>query len=115
MLFALDAALRLMLAEGVAGIRARHARLGDLVRQGLTDSGFRLMANPGYASNTITAFYAPEGVSATAFKQKVRAHSGVELATGQGDYAEKVLRIGHMGWVEAPELEATLEAIAAVR
>ena len=114
MLFALDAALQLMLAEGMDAIIARHERMGELVRSGLQELGLRLMAKPGYASNTITAFYAPEEVTAPEFKVKVREHSGVELATGQGDYAETVLRIGHMGWVEAPELEATLESIAAV-
>lgn len=114
MLFALDAALRMMIDEGIDEIWARHARLGDLVRSRLSDVGLPLLADPAFASNSITAFYPPDGLTSHEFKKRVADHSGVELALGQGDYTGKILRLGHMGWVEAPELEATLDSIAAV-
>jgi aspartate aminotransferase-like enzyme len=114
MLFALDAALAMMADEGIEQIWARHARLGNLVRQGLTAAGLRLFANPDHASDTVTAFHAPAGLTSQDFKRRVFEHSGVELALGQGDYTNTTLRLGHMGWVDAPELEATLESIAAV-
>jgi aspartate aminotransferase-like enzyme len=112
MIFALDAALGMMIEEGVDGVMARHAQLGELVRTGVSRLGLDLLADPGYASNSITAFYPPDHGSALAFKDRVAASSGVELAVGQGEYTDRILRLGHMGWVEAPELEATIEAIA---
>jgi aspartate aminotransferase-like enzyme len=112
MIFALDAALGMMIEEGVDGVMARHAQLGELVRTGVSKLGLDLLADPGYASNSITAFYPPDHGSALAFKDRVAASSGVELAVGQGEYTDRILRLGHMGWVEAPELEATIEAIA---
>jgi len=36
----------------------------------------------------------------------------VSDAVGQGAYADSINRVGHMGWVEEPELAATIEAIA---
>ncbi|MEJ7839015.1 MAG: hypothetical protein WKF81_09375, partial [Thermomicrobiales bacterium] len=111
LLFGLDAALTMMVDEGVEEVWARHARLGALVRSGLTDLGLSMLADQDHSSDTITAFFPPEGGSSSDFKDKLAARSGVELAVGQGAYADRVLRLGHMGWVEAPELEATLEAI----
>jgi aspartate aminotransferase-like enzyme len=113
LLFGLDAALTMMVDEGVEQVWARHARLGELVRSRLTDLGLELLADPAYASNSITAFYPPERGSARAFKDRIAAASGVELAVGQGEYTDRILRFGHMGWVETPEIEATLEAIGA--
>ncbi len=52
-------------------------------------------------------------MGAAEFRDKLRAASGVEVAVGQGKLADKVNRIGHMGWVHQPELDATLEALAA--
>lgn len=111
LLFGLDAALTMMVDEGVEEVWARHARLGSLVRSGLTDLGLTMLADQSHPSDTITAFFPPDGGSSGEFKTKLAQQTGVELAVGQGAYADRVLRLGHMGWVEAPELEATLEAI----
>jgi aspartate aminotransferase-like enzyme len=113
LLFALDAALQMMLDEGVEAVWARHARLGQLVRDGLTNLGLEIFGDPAYASDTITAFYPPDHGDSMEFKTRIALESGVELATGQGQFANALNRFGHMGWVEAPELEATLEAIGA--
>jgi aspartate aminotransferase-like enzyme len=39
--------------------------------------------------------------------------SGIEIAVGQGAQTAVINRIGHMGWVDEPELRATLEALGA--
>jgi aspartate aminotransferase-like enzyme len=33
------------------------------------------------------------------------------LAGGQGSLSGKIFRIGHMGWVDEPELQAALHAL----
>ncbi len=114
LLYGLDAALIAMLDEGMEDIWLRHARLGDHVRSGLQDAGLRLLADPAYYSDSITAFFAPDSMTATEFHDRLRAESGIEIAIGQGHLAGSILRIGHMGYVEQPELDATIEAIAAV-
>lgn len=111
--FALDAATDAMLDEGIEQMWDRHRRLGDYVRSGLKDLGLRLLADPAFASNSVTAFYTPNGETAEGFQDRINEASGIAIATAQGPFAQSVNRIGHMGWVEQPELDATLEAIAA--
>lgn len=113
LLYALDAALAVILDEGIAEVWQRHTRLGALVREGVTRLGLAPFADPAFASNTVTAFRPPAGTTASALRDRVRAESGIEIAVGQGAFAEEVNRIGHMGWVAAPELDATIAAIAA--
>ena len=111
--YALDAAVGAMLEEGLEAMYARHARLGQHVRDGLTANGLRVLADPAYPSQAVTAFHLPEGFpNAQAFHDRLRDEYGVEIAIGQGHLAQAVLRIGHMGYVEQPELDATIEAIA---
>ena len=112
LLFALDAALDAILEEGIDQVWERHARLGALVREGVAGLGLELFADPAFASNTVTAFRPPAGVTASTLRDRVRGESGIEFAVGQGAYTEVVNRIGHMGWVGAPELKATIAAIA---
>jgi len=112
LLYGLDAALIAMLGEGMENIWSRHARLGAYVRSGLQDVGLRLLADPAYYSDSTTAFYAPDGMTAPEFHDRLRAESGIEIAIGQGHLASSILRVGHMGYVEQPELDATIEAIA---
>lgn len=112
LLFALDAATTAMLVEGIHGVRERHHRLSRLVREGVRELGLELLADDPCASDSITALRPPPGMTAGDLRGRVRDASGIEIAVGQGGQTEAIVRIGHMGWVEEPELHATLEAIA---
>jgi len=109
--YALDAATDAMLAEGIEEVWARHDRLGAHVREGLAGIGIQVLGDPAFASSSVTAFLTPNGQSAEAFQDRVSDESGIAIATGQGPLAQSANRIGHMGWVEQPELDATLEAV----
>lgn len=111
-LFAIDAALKAIEAEGIDQLFVRHQRLGAHFRAGLERIGVEIMADETYRSNSVTAFRAPTG-GAKAFRDKVRAASGIELAIGQAKWADVVNRVGTMGWTHEPELDATIEAIEA--
>lgn len=113
LLYALDASLDEMLAEGIEQVWARHQRLGRHVREGLGQLGLRLVAESGYESDSITGFWTPDGLEAVTLKERVSDATGIVIATAQGAMAKTAMRIGHMGWVETPELDATLEALAA--
>lgn len=113
LIFGLDAALQAMEREGIENLFARHARLGAHFREGMERIGFPTFADAAYASNTVSAFLTPNGESAAAFQKKIREATGIEIATGQGEYADRLNRVGHMGWTDTPELDATLEAIEA--
>lgn len=112
-IFALDAALQAMEREGIESVFERHHRLAECFRDGMERIGVPVFAKPEYASNSVTAFLTPGGGSAGAFQSRVREATGIEIAVGQGEYADRLNRVGHMGWVDTPELDATLEAIEA--
>jgi aspartate aminotransferase-like enzyme len=112
-LFALDAALQAIEAEGLDALFERHRTLAAHFRDGLEKNGIDILANPKYRSDSVTAFMPPGGMGAATFRDRLREQSGIEVAIGQGKLADKVNRIGTMGWVHQPELDATLEALAA--
>ena len=109
--FALQVGLRLMREEGLEQIFARHLRLAQYVREGLADLDMRLLADPPFASPTVTTAWVPEGVNASALLTGLEERYGVVLAGGQGSLSGKIFRVGHMGWVEQDDLTAVLRAL----
>src|SRR5262249_44243338 len=61
-MYQLDVALALLAAEGHEAIFARHAACAAGTRAGLSALGFQLLADPGHASNTVTAAWIPDGL-----------------------------------------------------
>lgn len=107
-MFQLDAALTLMEQEGVDDIWKRHAAVGAAVRAGLTTLGFKLLADPAYASDTVTGAWIPDDLDWKAFNGQLRK-LGLIVAGGQGALKGKIFRIGHLGHVTVPNI---LNAIA---
>ncbi len=107
-MFQLDVALNLIEQEGQAEVWKRHAAVGAAVRAGLTALGFKLLADPKFASDTVTGAYLPDGLEWKAFNGTLRK-LGLVVAGGQGALKGKIFRIGHMGHVTIP---AILNAIA---
>ncbi len=110
-LYALDAALDLILEEGVEQVWQRHAQLGDRTRRGVEALGLTLFADPAFASNTVTAVSLPEYVSAKTMIAVMSERHDVVVQGGQGHLADRMIRIGHMGWVNASDIDGTLQAL----
>ena len=89
-------------AEGYAGhLRAPRA-CAAAARAGLSAMGFELFADPAHASDTVTAAWLPDGVE-WADAQPGDARAELVLAGGQGKLAGRILRIGHLGAVDAED------------
>jgi aspartate aminotransferase-like enzyme len=114
MLYAFDAALELILDEGLDNVFARHHELGNLTRAGLQSHGLQLFADLPYASNTVTSFLPPEGSTAKDVIREMRERHGIDVQGGQAAYADAIVRIGHMGWVDRDDIEITIEALGTV-
>jgi aspartate aminotransferase-like enzyme len=111
-LYGFREALKLMLDEGLAATYERHRRLGAHTRAGVKALGLRLVpVDERRASDTVTAFWLPEGMNDEDTMEILRVEHDVVLAGGQGELAGQILRIGHMGHVTEADLD---EAIAAV-
>ncbi|MBX3071944.1 MAG: alanine--glyoxylate aminotransferase family protein [Thermomicrobiales bacterium] len=111
LLYALDAATAMIEEEGLEAVFDRHRRLGDMTRAGLGQLGLRLLADDAYASNTVTAFFPPDGVEARTIIDRMASEFGITLAGGQAHLASSLIRIGHMGWVDDEDIESCLTAL----
>jgi aspartate aminotransferase-like enzyme len=102
-MFQLDVAMGLMLAEGADAIYARHAACAAATRAGLTALGFELFADPAHASQTVTCAWLPEDLDWKTFNSQLKKRKLV-VAGGQGKLSGKVFRIGHLGTVTLDEI-----------
>ncbi|MBT9148735.1 MAG: Soluble hydrogenase 42 kDa subunit [Dehalococcoidia bacterium] len=111
--YALDVALELMANEGLVNIFARHARIGQKTRDQVKALGLPLFAVEKYASNTVTAVKAADGLDTNRLLQILREEHDVILAEGQGKLAGKIFRIAHLGWVTETDIDAVIERLRA--
>ena len=102
-LFGLRVGVRRLLAEGREQTWARHAAIAAAVQAGLEALGLTLVAAPQDRSSTVTAAWLPEGLDWAPFNAAMRA-KGLVVAGGQGAWAGRILRFGHMGGVGIDEM-----------
>ncbi len=111
-LYALACSLEIMAEEGLPQTFARHQRVGQRARQGVTSLGLSLFAEESHASDTVTAINAPEGLDTSKLLQLLREEHGMILSGGQARLKGKIFRIGHLGYVnenDIDEVVVTLE------
>jgi aspartate aminotransferase-like enzyme len=103
--------LRLILAEGLPNVFARHDRLARAARAGVQALGLTLFADhPGAAC---TAVKAPEGIGGDAIVKGLRKR-GITIAGGQGSMKGTMFRIAHMGHVDAFDVLTALGGLEMV-
>ena len=93
--FALEEALNMIEAEGLANVYARHILMKEMMRAGAKAVGLELLVNDEDASPTVTGIKYP---NADSFRARIRKQYGVEFAGGQGPHANNIVRVGHMGY-----------------
>lgn len=95
-------------------IYERHQQVADYVRQTLTQAGYKIYGNSGYA-NTVTALEVPEGRQAKEILDAVAKEAGIMLAGSFDVFAGKLIRIGHMGEnANMEDVKLTVEALLKV-
>jgi len=83
--------------------------MGEMCRAGVKAMGLQLLArDEATASNSVTAVVSP--VDPKRVRKVAREQFGVQLAGGQADLADKIFRIGHLGYVVPGDV---LQALAA--
>ena len=111
LLYALDAAVSMIEEETIEGVWQRHERVGGATRAGIAALGLTLLPDQACASNTVTAFYPPQGMPVRQIVDHLRREHGVTVAGGQGHMAASIIRIGHMGWVDEEDIEVCIDAL----
>ncbi len=111
---ALHESLSMMEKEGKDAIFARHVRMRDSLRRGLTDLGLSLMVDEQHASPTITSIWPPKGVDVPSIRASLKSDYKIVVADGQEELKGKIFRIGHMGYVFDRDIGMTLHALAEI-
>jgi aspartate aminotransferase-like enzyme len=109
LLYALDAQLDHVLAEGLENRWARHHAMLAAVEQWAPAHGFRFFAEDGAHSPTVSSLVPPDGVSAEELNKALRAEKWA-TGSGYGKLKPTNIRIGHMGDVDVASVVAYLAA-----
>ncbi|MBI2855931.1 MAG: alanine--glyoxylate aminotransferase family protein [Chloroflexi bacterium] len=112
--YALEVSLKRMLHEGLESIYQRHARTGQMTRDGVKGLGLEIFADEEHASNTVTAVNVPSGVDGRQLVRQMQSDRQVVLAGGQSTLEGKIVRIGHLGYVTERDISNVLESLEAV-
>ena len=112
LLYGLDAALDMLLAEGLANVFARHDRFAEATRRAVRAWGLEILCkNPDEYSSSLTAILMPEGHDADALRKVILERFDMSLGAGLSKVAGKVFRIGHLGDFNDLTLMGTLAGV----
>jgi aspartate aminotransferase-like enzyme len=112
--FALSVSLKMMLAEGLANVFARHTRVANRARESVKSLGLPLFADEKYASNTVTSVAGAGGLDIIKMLRIMREEHQIVLGGGQLSLGGKIFRIGHMGWVAEEDIDVVISALKVV-
>jgi alanine-glyoxylate transaminase/serine-glyoxylate transaminase/serine-pyruvate transaminase len=98
LLYGLDVALQMLLAEGLPNVFARHARHAEATRIAVRGWDLELCClSPEEYSDSLTAVWMPDGYDADALRALILDRFNMSLGTGLGKVKGRVFRIGHLG------------------
>jgi len=109
-MLALREALLELKEEGLEERWTRHRLLAHKIREGLQRMDVKFVAEEGYRANTLTGFIVKEGIAPGVQKELRETHK-IEVARGLGDYSGRMIRIGHMGILNAEQADRTVKAV----
>ena len=111
---ALDAALGLLLDEGLDAAFDRHAALGRACREGAKAMGLELFSPDEERSAVVTAILTPDGVDAKQLVLELRDRFGITVAGAHGELGSRMFRIGHIGYYDVLDITTALTAVEAL-
>jgi alanine-glyoxylate transaminase / serine-glyoxylate transaminase / serine-pyruvate transaminase len=112
LLYGLDAALDMLLEEGLDRVFARHQRHAEATRRAVRAWGLEILClNPAEYSPSLTAIRMPDGHDADAFRKIVLERFDMSLGAGLTKLKGKAFRIGHLGSFNDLMLMGTLAGI----
>ncbi|MFP4121241.1 pyridoxal-phosphate-dependent aminotransferase family protein [Coleofasciculus sp.] len=112
LMLGLQTALRMMKAEGLDNIFARHYRLMQATRAAVEALSLPLFAPDNAASPAVTAV-APVSIEAEQIRSVIKKRFDISLAGGQDHFKGKIFRIGHLGFVCDRDILAAIGALEA--
>lgn len=109
-MFGLACTLERLGSGDIDNFIAAHSDVADKVRAGVRSMGLEILPHDvKYASNTVTAVKLPTDIDGVGFLRRALDEHRVEFGDGPGDLKGKVFRIGHLGWLDAKQIDGALE------
>ncbi len=107
-LYAFDAALELMIEEGVAARTARYARLAGRIREAMAARGLEFLIPAEHWSTSVTNLLVPEGLT------YAQLHDGLKdrgyVVYGVQEQLGDVFRVANMGQLDDAQIDGFLAA-----
>jgi alanine-glyoxylate transaminase/serine-glyoxylate transaminase/serine-pyruvate transaminase len=118
LLFGLDVSLRLLAAEGLAAVHARHRRLAGAVHAAVAawaEGGAVdfFCSVPEARSVSVTTIRTAPGIDPDAIRRVAREDFDVAVAGGLGPLQGRAFRIGHLGDLSVPMVLGALGGVQA--
>jgi len=114
MLYALYAALKCVLDEGMDSVFARHQAAHEQLKAGLAELGIEFLVKEGSRLPMLNAVKIPEGVDEAGIRMTLLKERQIEIGVGLGPLAGQIWRIGLMGHTaRAENVERLLTALRA--
>lgn len=109
LIVALRESLCLIKKEGLENVFKRHKLLAEATRGALIALGFKLFSST--FCNVVTSAYVPEGIDSTQLVKLLRTKYGVSIADGQGYLKGKIIRVAHLGHIQAADIKIGISAM----
>lgn len=104
--------LKLMRKEGRVELLKRHRVNAEATQAAVEALGLKLLSkSPSFA---VTAALVPKEVSAREIVARLREQEGVTIAGGQDDYADSLIRLGHIGFFASSDILIAIGALERV-
>jgi len=110
LIYALDAQLDRIFAEGLEQRFARHSAMAHRIQSWALERGLSLYAPEGYRSQTVTTVENTKNVDISALN-KFLLERQMRIANGYGALKNRTFRIAHMGETSLEDVERLLSAL----
>jgi 2-aminoethylphosphonate-pyruvate transaminase len=95
--------------EGVAKRIQRYKKVATLIRDRMVKLSVKPLLTPDKLSNTITAYYLPEGMTYQSLHDQLKKE-GYVIYAGQGQLQSQIFRVANMGALTETQLVGFLDA-----
>lgn len=111
--YAFREALNELLEEGLENRIQRFQGYATTIRTRLEELGVKPVLDPAIQSNTLTAFYLPEGCAYQKLHDELK-QAGYVIYAGQGHLEEKIFRVANIGALTNQNIEGFLSAFQVI-
>ncbi|MGX7244717.1 pyridoxal-phosphate-dependent aminotransferase family protein [Enterococcus quebecensis] len=112
LLLSLEESLSMIEDIGSGTLLVQQKQIALAAQRALNALGFILFVDkPIYRSNAVTSALAPEGIDTQKLLSQLETEFNLSITGGQGIFKGKMIRVGHIGYIDELDLYAVFGAI----